>query len=391
MYEFMMQLCQTSLVMTGVGLLFCLFRKLLGERYSAAGKRLTWLILFAGFLLVVKPVMGGSYLYDMSRTLTGSNVRASVYGQGASVREIYIGFRVAAALWLVGAAASLSLQLARHKEFMDRADRLAAEYAAAEKSALRERWSSCLRQCKVQRDIPLTVVPGLPSPMVVGLLHPRLLLPAEEMDADRLRLVLLHEASHVKAGDLWAKAFCQLAMAVHWFNPVIYQFGRLFELDMESACDERVLRLVGQDHRKQYCAAILSVVRSQMGWQTAFSTHFAVAPSQLKRRLTTIMSAKRRRMFAGVGAFVLVFTLCSGSALSLDVFGFTPSSGWETEATTSPGPWNPSPFLETQETWFQVTEDEGSRAIETSMEGSRTAQATIEISRANETVVIVEP
>lgn len=350
MYDFLLQLVQTSVVMSGVGLMFCAVRRLLGERYSAAGRRIVWLVVFAGYLMIWKPSLNGVYLYRACEAPAVSYMQGHVYVRGVAPQTILTVSRFLTVVWLLGVMVSLSLQLARHREFLetvrrlqltDGAGRAGQNTGCGEKKepavsvrgqvcpdVVREVWNRCLAQCKIRKEIPFAVVQGLPSPMAVGVLHPRLLLPAGGIREDQLYLILLHEASHLKAGDLWAKAFCQLALALHWFNPLCRRLQDLFELDMESACDERVLRMAGEKCRKQYCATILSVVRSQMGFRTAFSTQFAAGPGKLKKRLEAILTGKRRRMFVGIGIFLLLFTVCSGSALSLDVFGVA-DVGWE--------------------------------------------------------------
>lgn len=323
MYDFMVQLCQTSLVMSLAGLAFTAVRRILGERYCAAGRRMTWLVIFAGFLCIVKPSLGGRYLCEApalapalshAYTSSGENVAAVL------VRLLWV-------IWLMGLLVCVGFAFARHREFMIRVRRLSACASAEEMSALRELWQSCLKQCQIRRPIPLLIVPGLSSPMAAGVWRPMLLLPPETLKNEKLHLILLHEASHIRAGDLWAEVLCQAVTALHWFNPLCRRFARQFEADMESACDERVLAQVGRQHRKEYCAAILQVVREQAGLSTAFSTHFAARPSQLKRRLEAIMTGRRQRMFAGVAACLLAFTLCSGSVVSMNLFGLTGDRG----------------------------------------------------------------
>lgn len=63
-------------------------------------------------------------------------------------------------------------------------------------------WKSAL---ELRRAPRLLTCPGLETPMLAGLLRPRLLLPADAMDLPQLRHALLHELTHYKRRDIHFK------------------------------------------------------------------------------------------------------------------------------------------------------------------------------------------
>lgn len=99
--------------------------------------------------------------------------------------------------------------------------------------------------------------PGLPA--VVGVLRPRILLPAdfEQRYSEREReLVLQHERLHVRRGDLLANAAAALLRCLFWFHPLLPAALRRFRHDQELACDAGVIaRHPGQ--RRAYAEAML--------------------------------------------------------------------------------------------------------------------------------------
>ena len=96
------------------------------------------------------------------------------------------------------------------------------------------------------------------SPFVLGFFPPKIYLPLG-LTGDTRRYVMLHERSHIRRGDHIVKVLAFLALAVHWFNPLLWVSWFLSCRDMEAACDEAVLRRSPEDIRKNYSSALLSL------------------------------------------------------------------------------------------------------------------------------------
>ena len=89
-----------------------------------------------------------------------------------------------------------------------------------------------------------TRLPAGSSPALVGLLRPRIALPAdfEQRFAPAEReLILAHEQVHRERLDnLWNLLACALT-ALHWWNPLAWWAARRMRADQELACDAAVL------------------------------------------------------------------------------------------------------------------------------------------------------
>jgi beta-lactamase regulating signal transducer with metallopeptidase domain len=100
------------------------------------------------------------------------------------------------------------------------------------------------------------------SPAVTGLWRPVLLLPVrfdESLTAQEARLVLRHELTHLKRGDLPLNALLCLLLALHWFNPLLWLAFFKVRLDREAACDAQVLDCEPQAERVAYGHTLLKV------------------------------------------------------------------------------------------------------------------------------------
>jgi beta-lactamase regulating signal transducer with metallopeptidase domain len=95
----------------------------------------------------------------------------------------------------------------------------------------------------VRRRVAARVSPGEWIPMARGVLRPALLLPAAVTTWSDARLdrVLLHELAHVARLDVVSHLVARLAVALFWFNPLVWLAARQARFERERACDDVVL------------------------------------------------------------------------------------------------------------------------------------------------------
>jgi len=92
---------------------------------------------------------------------------------------------------------------------------------------------------------------------ILGYIRPRIYVPMGLSRRTR-KHILAHEWAHLQTGDHWFKLLAYLACCLHWFNPLVWVAYRLMCKDMEHACDERVVRYMNLEARKQYSHALLT-------------------------------------------------------------------------------------------------------------------------------------
>ena len=81
------------------------------------------------------------------------------------------------------------------------------------------------------------IADDIKSPFVVGLFRPKIYLPCNLGDKEQ-EYIILHEQHHIKRLDHVMKALAFLALAIHWFNPLVWVAFVLASKDMEMSCDE---------------------------------------------------------------------------------------------------------------------------------------------------------
>lgn len=114
---------------------------------------------------------------------------------------------------------------------------------------------------KVKISMPLSgnvlLCDGISSPFILGIIKPKVYLPSA-MPEEQRQYVIAHEKAHLKRRDHWWKPLGFLILTVYWFNPLIWVAYILLCRDIELACDERVIKAMGEESKKSYSEALLS-------------------------------------------------------------------------------------------------------------------------------------
>jgi beta-lactamase regulating signal transducer with metallopeptidase domain len=205
------------------------------------------------------------------------------------------------ALWAEGAAVFLLVQLIAYRRLLGR---LGAEPFAEE---------------PVVGGIPVIESEAVDGPLALGLLRPRIAVPAgftlRYTPAER-RLALAHELVHHRRGDIWWNLAALILLALNWFNPIAWIAFRACRADQELACDAAVTRRAAPSDRHAYAHALVKSA-SRPGLIGACPLHHA---DQLKRRLK-MMNHHRKSLGRSIGGGVAAAAVVLGGAL------LTPAAG----------------------------------------------------------------
>ena len=206
--------------------------------------------------------------------------------QSANPMQILIA--VGGVVWLAGAAGLLL-------------------YAAVSALLLRRR----LRGAACEGDNVYTVH-GLETPFVMGLLRPRIYLPAGLGEGEK-GYILLHEKIHLRRGDHLVRLLAFLAVCLHWFNPLVWLSYHLSGQDMEMSCDEAVIAKMGASIKRPYSASLLALAS---GRRWVGGTPLAFGEGDTGSRIKNVLCCRRPAVWVGVLLAVLVAAVCIGLALN---------------------------------------------------------------------------
>lgn len=131
------------------------------------------------------------------------------------------------------------------------------------------------------------------SPLVCGLLTPRIYLPTrmDFRNAELLQHILAHETMHIKRRDNLIKAVMLIAICTNWFNPLIWLMSKCLSSDLEAACDEAVIRRYQEDgQRKSYAFSLLAMAITGNRTPLLYS---AFSKTEVEKRIQNIISYKK--------------------------------------------------------------------------------------------------
>ncbi|MDO4733053.1 MAG: M56 family metallopeptidase, partial [Bacillota bacterium] len=142
------------------------------------------------------------------------------------------------------------------------------------------------------------IADDIKSPFVVGLFSPKIYLPCNLTEKEQA-YIILHEQHHIKRLDHITKALAFSALAIHWFNPLVWIAFILAGKDMEMSCDEAVIRKIGGDVRAEYSASLLTLAT---GRRIIAGTPLAFGEGDTKGRINNLSKWKKPALWGIVVA-----------------------------------------------------------------------------------------
>lgn len=215
--------------------------------------------------------------------------------------------------------------------------------------SLEMNYQKLCRKMKVSHPPKLWMNAKVTTPLLTGLLRPRIYLPSDRYTWKELELLLSHELSHYRHHDLWYKLILQLVCIVYWFNPLLHWMRREADQDLEFLCDERIMKDGAHEERMQYNYLLAQTAAQRRNFY-GLSTGFNGSLADLKKRMVNIMRAGKLKKgkfitfcFLAVFVFMNVMTGCSekepedSSAVSTESVSQAESeSDTSVEATSTP-------------------------------------------------------
>ncbi|MBQ8081967.1 MAG: M56 family metallopeptidase [Clostridia bacterium] len=216
-------------------------------------------------------------------------------------------------IWGAGAAVVLIRELtgyARYRRVLRRWQQPASEPTKRLLLAQAERMG-------LRKAPALVVSPAASSPLVTGLVHPTVYLPHEEETEEDLVLILRHELTHYRRGDLFVKWLTLFACALHWMNPAVWALKRELNQYCETSCDERVMSGCDGTERRRYSETIIASIQREKKTGTALCTGFQGGLKRMKRRILSIMDTRKKKWGVLLTALILCLTVGAGALLTV--------------------------------------------------------------------------
>ena len=184
---------------------------------------------------------------------------------GESVNPVQIFLFVCSIIWLIGIAAIVIFSL--------------ISYISLSK--------------KIKESVELSEgvyrCDGIDMPFIIGIIKPKIVLPSS-LDPEQAKYVIAHEKAHLKRFDHLQKLLGYVLLTIHWFNPICWIAYKLFCVDIELACDEKVIKDFDTDDKKRYSKTLFELSVSR---KTIYSYPLAFGEVAVKDRIKNILNYKK--------------------------------------------------------------------------------------------------
>ena len=144
-------------------------------------------------------------------------------------------------------------------------------------------------------------------PFVLGIIKPRIYLPFK-MNGQYLEYVVAHEQAHICRKDHWWKPLGFLLLMIHWFNPLMWLAYVLLCRDIELACDEKVIKELGNEQRGDYTQAL---VACSVNRRMIAACPLTFGEVGIKERVKSVMNYKKPALWV----IIIAVIVCVGVAV----------------------------------------------------------------------------
>jgi beta-lactamase regulating signal transducer with metallopeptidase domain len=154
---------------------------------------------------------------------------------------------------------------------------------------LRTVWAEASRRVELRASEKIRV------PAALGFFRPVVIVPTwtlEELPAEELKVILLHELAHLHRWDDWTNLAQKIVKALFFFHPAVWWIEGKLSLEREMACDDLVLAQTSNP--KTYAKSLLSLAeRVGLGKGIALAQAALGRAHQTTQRIMQILDTGR--------------------------------------------------------------------------------------------------
>lgn len=278
-----------SLRMSIIILFLILAKNFFTSRYTAKSRYYLWLTVIIGLLMPInlshsysiinfpveqKVITTENVISNAKGTVLNENVTAEKLDDNLMKNQEYnkiSSMDIAVIIWIIGVIIYLSINIVKHlifisiikRWFYNNNDELLIQSLEKIKKELNIKVNIQLKTCKI-----------IETPMLIGFIRPKIVLPMNLFSEDEIIFVLKHELIHFKRKDLLYKLIIFITSGIHWFNPIVYLMNKEISYECEASCDEAIMKSEPINRRKLYGEMILSTMLENAKKKTVLSTSF---------------------------------------------------------------------------------------------------------------------
>lgn len=166
---------------------------------------------------------------------------------------------------------------------------------------------------------------GVDTPFVIGVICPIIVFPCKKWTVAELEMAMSHEIIHIYQRDNLIKILAIAALALNFYNPLVWYVLYQWNLIAELSCDYKVIAGRTKEEIKQYGMLIIEMAENQPESVALPLMGFNVQNKMMKERINQMTKeTKKDNLIKKVlGASIMGVALFSSS---LSVLAYSPKS-----------------------------------------------------------------
>ena len=154
------------------------------------------------------------------------------------------------------------------------------------------------------------------QPYTIGVRRKYIVFPVilENILSDKeIRLILMHELTHIEKNDAFLKIFIEILNGINWFNPFFYKIKKGYCFWTEADCDETLNQDFDEETRRLYANLLIKVAEINIKYKNVLASFLALKrKNSMTRREELIMKNKKKgTKFATVAmSFMALCVFC---------------------------------------------------------------------------------
>lgn len=141
-------------------------------------------------------------------------------------------------------------------------------------------------------EIRVYLCDGLRTPITIGIVHGKIILPAVAWEDKKLEDILRHELTHVRAKDNLVKVILVFVVFLNFYNPLVYYLLYRWNLAAEMYCDYKVTENKGLRETGSYIKLLIDFAENQKTGTMPIAG-LNMSEKQLKERVENMKRLKK--------------------------------------------------------------------------------------------------
>lgn len=229
--------------------------------------------------------------------------------------DINVG-RILSFIWISGMAAYLVITIHRYRRLIDDINGSALPI---EDNIWYEVLEEIRKKGSDKAEARLLFSDIFEQPFTTGISKKIIVIPmslSDRLSKEEIRLMLMHEITHVRRNDVPLKLLIETLNCIHWFNPLFYFLKHRLDMWIELGCDEGMNEGFTEQTRENYIDMLIKIFEINAKQKRKYASFFASRKTNnLKRRLYAIMKRNGKgSMAAKVAVTCMAMCVFIGSS-----------------------------------------------------------------------------